>query len=118
MKKAAARGVGRRALQVPAKILAAEMAARAEVLTAALRNSIKVIREKAAKGRPQVSVIADDPAAIPNEFGTMDMTAQPFGRPALDSKKGEMLTEFGKALDDEVQKTVIRAERRAARAEG
>lgn len=116
MSKGVARGVGKRALNVPANILADEMTARAPRLSGNLAGSIKVIPEKARKGRPQVGVIADDIAAIQNEFGNSNMAAQPFARPAKDAKSGEMLDAFGAALKVEVDKSVARAARKAARA--
>lgn len=116
MSKAAARGVGRRALLVPAAILRDEMKQRAPKLTGALEASIHIGKEKARKGRPQVNVTAGDISAVQNEFGNSDMTAQPFGRPSLDAKKQHMFDQFGEALKQEVDKSVIRQAKRAARA--
>lgn len=115
MSKAAAQGVGRRALQVPAEMLASEMRVRAPKLTGTLEQSIAVNRERARKGQPHVNVTAADIAAIQNEFGNSDMAAQPFARPSVDAKKGEMLDSFGDALKSEVDRTLIRQAKAAAR---
>lgn len=115
MKKSVARGVGRRALKAPAQILCDEMIARAAVLTSALRSSIKLVKERADRGRPRIGVIADDPAAVPNEFGTLDMNAQPFARPAKDAKAGAMLDAFGAELKADVDRTIARQIKREAK---
>lgn len=114
MKKAAARGVGRRALQVPAGILAEEMRLRAPELSGKLKASIAVGKERARKGRPQVNVKAADIASVQVEFGNHHQAAEPFARPAKDAKADEMLERFGEALKTEVDATVIRQQRRAA----
>lgn len=115
MSKATAQGVGRRALQVPAGILAAEMKIRAPKLTGALEASIEVGKERARRGQPRVNVTAADIAAVQNEFGNNDMPPQPFARPAKDTKVGEMLERFGDALKGEVDRAVVRKAKRDAR---
>lgn len=119
MSKAAAQGVGRRALQVPAGILRDEMRARVPVDSGALRNSIEVRKERSRRSRPQVGVIADDIAAVPVEYGNPApgrvQAAHPYARPALDAKQNEMLDRFGSALKQEVDRTVIRANKRASK---
>lgn len=118
MKKAAAQGVGRRALQVPANILAEKMRATVNVLSGATRESINVTREKAQRGRPQVGVTVEDIASVQLEFGNNNMPAEPFARPALQEAKGEMLAGFADALVSETDKTVRRAAAKAAKAKG
>lgn len=115
MSKAMAQGVGRRALNVPAVILRDAMKSRVSVLSGATRDSISVGKERTSKGRPQVNVTASDIASIQLEFGNSNMVAEPFARPALDAKKGEMLSEFGQALKAEVDSTVIRKATRDAK---
>lgn len=115
MSKAMARGVGRRALQVPAEILATEMRIRAPKLSGDLEASIAVKPERARRGRPQVGVVAEDIASIQNEFGNQHQQAQPFARPSADAKKGEMFAQFGDALKGEVDAAVIRKAKRDAR---
>lgn len=115
MRRATAQGVGRRALPAPATILRDEMKARVARLTGTLHDKIEVQKARAKRGRPQITVIADDVAAMQNEFGNSNMDAQPFARPALEAKKGPMFDAFATALREEVDKSVIRANRRAAR---
>ena len=110
-----ARGVGRRALRTPADILAQEMRARAPKLSGALEDSIGVVPERARRGAPRLAVEAADVAAPQQEFGNSDMAAQPFARPSVDAKKGEMLERFGAALTAEVDAAVIRKAKRAAK---
>lgn len=115
MSKAMARGVGRRSLQIPARILRDEMKAKVNVLSGATRDSIEVTKERAQKGRPQVSVTAQDIASVQLEFGNSNMPAEPFARPALDVQKNHMASAFGDALKSEVDRTVIRKAARDAR---
>lgn len=115
MSKAAAQGVGRRALNVPAVILRDEMKSRVSVLSGATRDSIEVGKERSRKGRPQVNVTASDIASVQLEFGNANMVAEPFGRPSVDAKKSEMFDRFGDALKSEVDATVIRKAKNDAR---
>jgi len=118
MTKAMARGVGKRSLPVPATILRDEMKARVSVLSGTTRESIEIGPEKARKGRPQINVTAADIASIQLEFGNSHMPAEPFARPAVDSKKDAMLAAFGEKLKGEVDATVIRKAKRDAKAKG
>lgn len=115
MSKATARNVGARALQVPAVILRDEMKARVNKLSGATEQSIAVTKEKARKGRPHVGVIAADIASVQLEFGNHHQAAEPFGRPSEAAKRDEMFNRFGDALKGEVDTTVIRAAKRAAK---
>jgi HK97 gp10 family phage protein len=115
MSKAAAQGVGKRSLAVPAEILAAEMRLRAPRLSGALGESIVVKPERARRGRPQIAVVAEDIASVQNEFGNSNMAAQPFARPAKDAKESEMFDRFGEALKREVDAAVIRKAKREAK---
>jgi hypothetical protein len=115
MKKATAQGVGRRSLQVPAAILRDEMKARVPKLSGATEQSIEIGSERARKGRPAVNVTAADIASVQLEFGNQHQAAEPFGRPAEAAKRDQMLDRFGTALKAEVDKTVIRAAKKAAR---
>ena len=115
MSKATARNTGKRALNVPAVILRDEMKVRVSKRTGATEESIALTKEKARKGRPQVGVVAADIASVQLEFGNQHQAAEPFGRPAEAAKRDEMLTSFGEALKAEVDKTVIRAAKKAAR---
>jgi hypothetical protein len=119
MRRAAAQGVGRRALLVPAGILRDEMIARVKVLTGDTQREIAVEPAKASRGRPQVAVVSRGEASVSLEFGNPapghTQHPQPFARPSLDAKEGAMLNAFGPALKSEVDKTVIRAARKAAK---
>lgn len=115
LKKAAAQGVGRRALQVPATILRDEMKAKVNVLSGETRESIEIGKERADKGRPRVNVTASDIASVQLEFGNSNMPAEPFARPALNAKKQDMFEQFGEALKGEVNRTVARIAKRAAK---
>lgn len=55
------------------------------------------------------------PQAIYQEFGTVKMKAQPYMRPAWDMDKMAMLERLRKLLWIEVEKTIARAEKRAAK---
>lgn len=83
--------------------------------TGATKESIEVGKEKSRKGRPQVNVTAADIASVQLEFGNQHQTAEPFARPAKDAKQGEILNRFGDALKHEVDQSVIRAAKRAAK---
>ena len=115
MSKAMARGVGRRALKVPATILADEMRQKVPVLSGTTRESIEVGKQASFKGRPATNVTVADIASVQLEFGNSDMEAQPFARPALEAASGRMLEGFGSALKDETDKAVIRQAAREAR---
>lgn len=54
-------------------------------------------------------------AGIPQEFGTIDHPAQPSGRPAWDSEKGEVLDDFGKFMWEEIEKAAARRARKLAK---
>lgn len=58
---------------------------------------------------------ANDPAAVPQEFGTVDHGPQPFMRPAFDQDAMPLLDRLGKELAVEVEKSVKRARAKAAR---
>lgn len=55
-----------------------------------------------------------DPAAWNQEFGNINHGPQSFARPAWDSDRDALLKRLGDELWTEVQKTVARAEKRAA----
>ncbi|MFG6514422.1 HK97-gp10 family putative phage morphogenesis protein [Sulfitobacter sp. TB366] len=56
------------------------------------------------------------PQAHLKEFGTFAMAPEPFARPAWDQDRKALLDRLRAALWDEVQKSVARAERKAAKA--
>ncbi len=116
MKKAAAQGVGRRALMVPAEMLARGVRRRATVLTGDLYESVDAVKSKNTKdGRPKVSVIAADIASVQEEFGNSHQVPNPFFRPEIASGEAARNAAFADALMIEVDDTVLRAARKAAR---
>lgn len=118
MKKSAAQGIGRRALQVPAQILREEAKVRVSKRTGATEASIVVGKERARKGQPQVNVTVEDIASVQLEFGNHHQVAEPFLRPSVNAKSGEMFERFGESLKGEVDRTVIRQAKRAQAAGG
>ena len=116
MSKASAKGVGRRALKTPARILADTMIKNVKVLTGATRDKIAVEKEKNKKGRPQIAVASRDIASIQLEFGNSNSAAQPFARPSKEEAQERMFNEFGSALKNEVDSTVIKLAAKSAKA--
>lgn len=60
----------------------------------------------------------NNPAAVPQEFGTVDQKAQPFARPAWDETQDETLAIVREELGGEIDKAAERLARKAARAAG
>lgn len=125
MGKAVLRRVGERALEA----FDAAWRAKAPKLTGSLAESggigTKLTRRQAAMNRRRddrssVEIFAgpNDPAAVPQEFGTVDQGAQPFVRPAWDATKGEALEVVKLDLGDEIARTAARLARKARRAAG
>jgi HK97 gp10 family phage protein len=119
LKKATATAVGRRALLPAAEILRAEVERRAPLLTGDLKASVRVIGKSQSKrrrrGAVDVTVIADDIAAVTNEFGTSDTPIQPFFRPAIDATREAMFDAVARDLTAETTKAAERVARRKAR---
>ena len=114
MGKAMSRGVGRKALDVPAQMLARSVRRNTPVLTGETYESVDVERAKQ-KGGVAVQVVAADIAAVQLEFGNDDQEATPFFRPAIDSGAGERDKAFADALMIETDSAVIRKAARDAR---
>jgi len=53
--------------------------------------------------------------AVPQEFGTVKHGPSPYMRPAWDSEKYNVLTAFGFLLEENIEKSIGRQQRRAAR---
>jgi HK97 gp10 family phage protein len=117
LSKQTAKAVGRRSLIPAAQILVAEVTFNAPVLSGALAASVridtKISRMKQRKGAVDLAVIADDPAAVPTEYGTSDTPIQSFFRRAIASVKAAMFEAVASALQSE---TVAAAKRVAKRA--
>jgi len=114
MSKAAARGVGKRSLGIPAEMLARDVRRNAAVVTGDLRESVDVFPSKSKRGQPHLEVRAEDIASVQDEFGNSDQTAKPFFRPAIDEGQERRLDAFADALMIETQDSVIKAGQRAA----
>jgi HK97 gp10 family phage protein len=59
------------------------------------------------RGRGSLDTVAvqfTDPAAVPNEYGTTKMAAQPYFRPAVDAVEAEVMARFGESLKQAVDK--------------
>ncbi len=130
--KAAGKGVLRRSLKKAAQPMAdlmQGMAPRGESAEDKLAESIavstKLSKRQATQHRrmfrnDKASVEmfvgpGPDPAAWNQEFGNVNHGAQPFVRPAWDQDKDAMLDRLGKDLWSELEKSIKRAERKAAR---
>lgn len=135
LSKSAGKGVLRRALKKSAKPLADMMqnlAPRGETSSDDLADSIaistKLSKRQAAKHRrmfrdTKASVEmfvgpGPDPAAWNQEFGNINHGAQPFVRPAWDQDRMKLLDRLSKELWSELDKSIARAERKAAKQAG
>lgn len=116
MSRAAARGVGKRALGDTAEILA--RAVRANIaphnLTAETYESTDVKPAKQKRG-VAVEVVVEDIASVQLEFGNEDQAATPVFRPAIDAKRPQMDDTFAALLPLEIDAAVIRKQKRDAR---
>jgi len=119
LSKTVQRNVGRRALRVPAELIADATRQRAPVSSrpdnptpGSLRASVSVVNAKAKSGAA-VAVLVEDVAAVPNEFGTTKMSAQPFFRPAIQASEAAALHAFGNALKPEVEKAAAKAAKKS-----
>lgn len=115
MGKAAARGVGRRSLGIPAEMLARRVRQNVPVLTGETYESIDVEPSKTKIG-VAVEVVAAHIAAVELEFGNSHQVATPFFRPAVDSDKDKRFQAFADALMIEVDTTVIKRAKKAGKA--
>ncbi len=78
------------------------------------RRQARMNRKREDKSSVEVFAGPNNPAAVPQEFGTVDQRAQPFARPAWDETKDETLQIVKDELGGEIQRTAERAARRAA----
>jgi HK97 gp10 family phage protein len=122
LSKTVQRNVGKRSILVPAGVIAAAIRAKAPVSSdprdptpGSLRDSVTVRPDKARKGVVSAVVLVEDPAAVPNEFGTHKMTANPFGRPAVDGARAAAGAAFAEALKGEVDAAVARTAKRTGK---
>lgn len=132
LSKAAGKGVLRRSLKRAAQPMADLMQGLAprgntasDQLAESVAVSTKLSKRQAAQHRKmfrddKASVEmfvgpGPDPAAWNQEFGNINHGAQPFVRPAWDRDKDAMLKRLGDDLWIELEKSIARAERKAAR---
>lgn len=129
LSKAAGKGVLRRSLKKaaePTAALAASMAPMGATgnLAASVQYGTKLTKRQAGlhrkmfrddKASVEGFVGANDPAAVPQEFGTINHGPQPFLRPAWDQDAMALLDRLGEQLAVEVEKSVKRARAKAAR---
>lgn len=130
--KAAGKGVLRRSLKKSAQPLAELMqtlAPRGETATDQLAESVSVgtklskrqaglHRRMFRSDKASVEMFVGpgpDPAAWNQEFGNIIHGAQPFARPAWEQDQRALLDRLKKELWMELQKSIARAERKAAR---
>jgi HK97 gp10 family phage protein len=79
------------------------------------RRQARINRKRDDKSSIEMFAGPNNPAAVPQEFGTVDQAAQPFVRPAWDATQGETLDIVKNELGGEIQKTAQRLARKAAR---
>ena len=129
LSKAAGKSVLRRSLKKAAEPMAAlaeslaprgptgNLAASVSYGTKLTKRQAKLHRKMFRDDKASVEgfVGANDPAAVPQEFGTVDHGPQPFMRPAWDQDSGPLLDRLGQELAVEVEKSVKRARAKAAR---
>lgn len=135
LSKAAGKGVLRRSLKKSAQPMAdlmQSLAPRGETSTDQLAESIavstKLSKRQAGQHRKmfrddKASVEmfvgpGPDPAAWNQEWGNINHGPQPFARPAWDQDKMALLDRLGKELWSELDKSIKRAERKAAKQAG
>lgn len=126
LKTSAAKAVARRVLKRAAQPLADGMNARAPEAEGDLNTSYAVSgrlnrrqRQLARAGtRSDVEVHAgtNNPAGVQQEFGNRRHGAQPHVRPTWDAGKDDALADVIEGMQVEVEKSVARARRKAARA--
>lgn len=126
--KATAKGVLRRTLKQSAEPMATLANALAPILTGDLSESFSYstklnkrqgkLHRKAVKNDKafvEGFVGSNDPAAIQQEFGNVNHGPQPSLRPAWEAQKKPTVERISAALWSEIQKSVARADRKAAR---
>lgn len=118
----------RRVLKKAAEPLRRHAEQLAPRLSGALATSIVVgtkltrrqarIARKAPKSTVEMFIGPNNPAAVPQEFGTHDQRAQPFMRPAWDAEQNGVLVEISTELGGEIEKSAARLAKKRARAGG
>ncbi len=116
MGKAAARGVGRKSLAVPAEMLARRVRANisSHNRTGETYESVDVLPAKSKRG-VAVEVVLQHIAGVQLELGNSDQAATPVFRPAIDSGKDRRFQAFADALMIEADTAIIRKAARDAK---
>jgi HK97 gp10 family phage protein len=118
------RTIGRKALDEGGQILARSMRDKAPVDEGGLRESIDVSGTLAKAPRAAHKKVAEQeryvgpdsrPAAVQQEFGNENHPPQPFGRPAFDETRDEVLKRVGDELWLGIEKAAKAAAKKAAR---
>jgi HK97 gp10 family phage protein len=119
LSKAAQTKIGNRSLEAPAKVFVSRIKAKAAVSTrsdnktpGSLREAVRHAQARKERGRPTRVILADDVAAVPNEFGTSKMTPQPFFMPGIDEGRAAAGQAMADALREEADSAFRRARKR------
>lgn len=111
--------VGKRALGAPADVFVAAIKQKAPVsdrpsnpTPASLRDSIVKTKPSSRRGRAEMAILAEDIAAVPNEYGTSKMAPQPFFRPAVDANRLPAAQAMASAVQRETDAAAQRAKGR------
>jgi hypothetical protein len=117
--------VGKKALKNgPAPVFVASIKSKARVSSRAsdptpgsMRDAVKAVNSRMERGRPTVAIIADDMAAVPNEFGLhhRNYPASPFFRPGIDAVRAEAGEAMAGALKSEMDEAVAAAAAKGAK---
>lgn len=91
---------------------------RSVVIGSQLTRSQKRMAKKETKHFVEVHIGTADPVGIFQEFGTFKEPAQPFMRPTWDATKDGMLETIKRELKVEIEKSVARLARKAAKLAG
>lgn len=128
--KATARNTLRRALKKGAEHVQDVWQSAAPVLTGHYQHSIIVGPSSKLTSRQkrdakkegtffaEMHVGSSDPAGQQQEFGNINMPAQPSGRPAWSATQDSVLAQLGDDLKTEIEKSAARLARKAAKLAG
>jgi HK97 gp10 family phage protein len=123
---ATARNVIKRALMDSGEPVESAAASLAPIITGELRRDVTIstqLKKSQRKQNPKQSTVEvyvgvagkRGPFAHLVEYGTAHSAPEPFMRPAIDANTGNVIEIFRSELKVEIQKAVVRAQRKAAR---
>lgn len=95
--------------------LSGDLAQSGGIGTKLTRRQASLNRKREGKASIEIFAGPNNPAAVPQEFGTVDQRAQPFVRPAWEQTQDQVLTIVVEGLGSEIDKTAKRAAAKAAR---